>query len=306
MWNTQDSRIRPTKEPAPSCPICHGTGRIKGTERQIGLELTPEEYIAKMTEVFHEVKRVLRADGTCWVNMGDCYANERPGHGGGWATNKYSDGAHNSGSLFDAPKTDAGLAPKNLVGQPWRLAFALQADGWYLRSDIIWAKANPMPESVTDRPTKSHEYIFLLTKSARYFYDQEAVKERTVYQDDRVRDREHTKLNHTPGRTHSCGLKTNNYEFRNLRTVWNIKTQPYPEAHFATFPEEIPSRCIKAGCPAGGIVLDPFAGSGTTGAVARGLGRSCILIELNPEYVKLIEDRTDAKVQALTAFEVVL
>jgi DNA modification methylase len=272
--------------------------RDYGVVGQIGMEPTIEEYIIKMTEVFQEVRRVLRNDGTCWINMGDSYAS------GGYAP-------HNKGAAKDPANCPAGagvsgLKQKDLVGQPWRLALALQAAGWYLRSDIIWSKPNPMPESCTDRPTKAHEYIFLMTKSARYFYDQEAVKEKTVYQDDRVRDREHTKLNHTPGRTHSCGLKTNNYEFRNLRTVWNINLQPYPEAHFATFPEEIPNRCIRAGCPAGGIVLDPFAGSGTTGAVARGLGRSCILIELNPEYVKLIEDRTDAKVQALTAFEVVL
>jgi DNA modification methylase len=157
---------------------------------------------------------------------------------------------------------------------------------------------------VTDRPTKAHEYIFLFSKSQTYYYDSESVKEKAVYQDDRIRDREHTKLNNTPGRRRSAGLKTNHYDSRNLRSVWTFNTQPYPDAHFAVFPEELPTRCIKAGCPVGGIVLDPFAGSGTTGAVARALGRSSIMIELNPEYVKLIEERTESKVPALTAFGV--
>ncbi len=283
-----------------SCPICHGTGFIEGNEQQIGMEQTPAEYVHKLTEVFHEVKRILRPDGTLWLNVGDCYSGSQKGIGGA---------THGKAVITDneITKTDwslTQLAPKNLVGLPWRLAFALQEDGWVLRCDVIWAKPNAMPESVTDRPTKAHEYIFLFSKSQTYYYDSESVKEKAVYQDDRIRDREHTKLNNTPGRRRSAGLKTNHYDSRNLRSVWTFNTQPYPDAHFAVFPEELPTRCIKAGCPVGGIVLDPFAGSGTTGAVARALGRSSIMIELNPEYVKLIEERTESKVPALTAFGV--
>jgi DNA modification methylase len=271
--------------------------RDYGVDGQIGMEPTPEEYISKLTGVFHEIKRILRPKGTLWLNIGDSYSASS--NTGGTASFQKAGPMTTKG--HGVPK---GLKPKNLVGIPWRLALSLQSDGWYLRSDIIWSKSNPMPESVIDRPTKSHEYIFLLTKSESYFYDMEAVKERATYQDDRVRDRDSSKLNHTPGKTRSSGLKTNHYDFRNIRTVWNFNSQPFPDAHFAVFPEELPTRCIKAGCPAGGIVLDPFAGSGTTGAVARALGRSSISIELNPEYVKLIEGRTDSKVPALTAFGV--
>jgi DNA modification methylase len=271
--------------------------RDYGVNGQIGMESTPEEYISKLTAVFHEIKRILRPDGTLWLNIGDIYSASS--NTGGTSSFQKAGPTTAKGHGLQS-----GLKPKNLVGIPWRLALALQADGWYLRSDIIWSKSNPMPESVTDRPTKSHEYIFLLTKSESYFYDLEAVKEKGTQQDNRPRDRDRSKLNHTPGKTRSGGLTHNHYDFRNIRTVWNFNSQPYPDAHFAVFPEELPTRCIKAGCPEAGIVLDPFAGSGTTGAVARGLGRSSILIELNPEYVKLIEERTNSKVPALTAFEV--
>jgi DNA modification methylase len=331
-----------------------------------------------MTAAFHEVKRVLRKDGTLWCNMGDCYAHT------GACGGESPDGPRRPRELDRIAqermgvRVPEGLKPKDLVGQPWRLAFALQADGWYLRSDIIWAKPNPMPESVTDRPTKAHEYIFLLSKSPRYFYDQEAVREKSA---DPYSWEEYQKQlghsfggsietrfgidKHDGGRSHPAG--------RNSRTVWEIATQPYAAAHFATFPEELPRRCIKAGtsekgcCPKCGspweritedlepvqqhwspgtqekaviaqgphgktsvintgfitpkksigwqptcscgltetvpcVVLDPFAGSGTTGAVARSMGRSSILIELNPEYVKLIRERCETNHVALDSF----
>jgi hypothetical protein len=232
-----------SKPPNPLCPICHGKGKIAGTERQLGLEPTPEQYIANMTAVFHEVKRVLRKDGTCWVNMGDCYAGSGKGYGSDHGKAVITDG--------DISKTDwdkVRLAAKQLVGQPWRLAFALQADGWYLRSDIIWAKPNPMPESVTDRPTRAHEYIFLLSKSPRYFYDQEAVREKSGVSGGYVwtksayegKDLINNFMETNP-------IRTEERTGRNSRTVWEIAIQPYPEAHFATFPEELPRRCIKAG-----------------------------------------------------------
>jgi len=353
--------------------------RDYGVEGQIGMESTIEEYINKMVGVFHEAKRVLRKDGTLWVNMGDSYAS------GGYAT-------HNKGAAKDPANCPAGwsseargqgamktagvsgLKQKDLVGQPWRLALALQADGWYLRSDIIWSKPNPMPESCTDRPTKAHEYIFLLTKSPNYFYDNEAIREpvkevslaRAEYGWDC--DRDSTKNASLGGKgihVKKMGSRFVNPAGRNARTVWEIATQSYSDAHFATFPEELPRRCIKAGtsergccskcgapwerqtdrtpmvidrserthekgrtrssgtmvepptskttgyvagCQCGTMetiprtVLDVFAGSGTTGMVARGLGISSILIELNPEYVKLIRDRTNANVSALDFF----
>jgi DNA modification methylase len=411
-----------------SCPICHGTGVVPGTEKQLGLESTPEGYIMDMVDVFREIKRVLRSDGVCWINMGDTFRD------------------------------------KQLVGQPWRLALALQDDGWYLRSDIIWSKPNPMPESVSDRPSKSHEYIFLLSKSGEslywvhrdklgsreepepdyrwknkktneeriepptewlswwnsnprgknptdwtrfnlwegrdYFYDLEAIREPEQACTIENNQKYQLKLNKGLSKDRHAGEHMayfSNPNGRNSRTVWEIATQPYPEAHFATFPEEIPRRCISAGssergcCPKCGapwerivegehrgsyhdhksdlvegmsqkkpnslsgkkyyereaqklntcvkmghdagwrdrpiptwrtkgwrptcscgvketapcVVLDPFGGSGTTGAVAQALGRSTVLIELNPEYVKLIRDRTDARVQPLTAFDVI-
>jgi DNA modification methylase len=264
--------------------------RDYGHENQLGLEKTPQEFIAKMTEVFRECRRVLAKDGTCWVNMGDSYnagttATSKPNANcdvGGW---QKADKV--GGFRMDYP----GLKPKDLCGIPWRLALSLQDDGWYLRSDIIWAKPNPMPESVTDRPTKSHEYIFLLTKSAKYWYDADAIAEETEYP---VGSRANAVKGDFNGKRSDSGLHDSFRairDTRNARTVWTIATQPYKEAHFATFPEELPKRCILAGCPEGGTVLDPFAGSGTTIAVAIQLGRKGIGIELNPEYAALARKR---------------
>jgi DNA modification methylase len=267
--------------------------RDYGHENQLGLEKTPQEFVAKMVEVFEECRRVLRKDGTCWVNLGDSYTSgNREGHG----TRIGNKQETNTGACLHEVRVamPEGLKPKDLVGIPWRVAFALQDAGWYLRSDIIWAKPNPMPESVTDRPTKSHEYIFLLTRSAKYWYDADAIAE--PGQDWGSRDRTFSRHNAVAfreiGQTPHGGLTNGDASGgRNARTVWTIATQPYKEAHFATFPEELPKRCILAGCPEGGTVLDPFAGSGTTIAVAIALGRKGIGIELNPEYAALARKR---------------
>lgn len=246
--------------------------RDYGHAGQIGLESTPDEYIAKLVEVFRQVRRVLADDGTLWLNLGDSYG------------------------------------AKQLIGIPWRVAFALQADGWYLRSDIIWHKPNPMPESVTDRPTKAHEYLFLLSKSERYHYDAAAIAEPA----------ESLGLNGgayaPPGMPPSSNARSGNKarkhatdrgcpndgvsgsvpwegSTRNRRTVWTVATQPFSGAHFATFPPALIEPCILAGCPAGGTVLDPFGGAGTTGLVADRLQRNALLVELNPEYADMAERR---------------
>ena len=273
---------------------CHRCGATREDE-QLGLEETPEEYVENMVKVFREVRRTLKDDGTLWLNLGDTYVankgNSKAGFneryfGKKFKTDKQSDTYKNTNITIKNPN-----APKNLVGIPWRVAFALQQDGWYLRQDIIWHKPNPMPESVTDRCTKSHEYIFLLTKSANYYYDAESIKEKTLTNDNTNRDRDKDRLNNTPGRTRMAGLKTNNYEKRNKRSVWKINTKPYKDAHFAVFPEKLPELCIKAGSKKGDIVLDPFFGSGTTGFVAQRLYRKWLGIELNPEYIKIANKR---------------
>lgn len=263
---------------------------------QIGLEETPEQFIDKLVDVFREVKRLLRDDGTLWVNMGDSYAGSGKGRNGDGTPNvdanskqATSEGTTN-GILVKTKTPDC--KPKDLIGIPWMLAFALRADGWYLRQDIIWSKPNPMPESVTDRCTKSHEYIFLLSKSRNYYYDADSIKEKSLTRDTNIRDQDTTKLNNTPGRSRMGGLTTNDYEMRNKRSVWSVPTSPYSGAHFAVFPPELIEPCILAGAPAGGIVLDPFFGSGTTGEVAQRLGRNYVGCELNEAYKPLQKQRT--------------
>jgi DNA modification methylase len=260
----------------------------KRIDSQIGLERTPTEYVAKLIDVFREVRRVLKKDGVFFLNIGDSYNNHKQSH-------KNDTGFQGKvGPMCGGIGTDVdGLKSKDLIGIPWRVAFALQSDGWWLRQNIIWAKGNPMPESVTDRFTKSYEDIFLLTKSSRYYFDNEAVKEPTVTKDKSIRNRDGTRLNNTPGRSKMGGLKNNDYDRRNRRNVWHINTKPYRGCHFAVFPEAIPEICIKAGSKEGDLVLDPFAGSGTTLAVAKRLGRQYVGCELNPKYIHLIQERLD-------------
>jgi DNA modification methylase len=271
--------------------------RDYGHDGQIGLEATPEAYVARMVEVFREVRRVLRDDGTCWVNLGDSYAATTKNTGR--FDHDRSHGNEERGTYLSVAgpnkkvKVDLGiLKPKDLVGIPWRVAFALQADGWYLRQDIIWHKPNPMPESVRDRCTKAHEYVFLLTKSPRYYYDADAVSEAAVQPMGvarRTGQCKSTVLGHT---STTSTLGSNQGEsVRNRRSVWTITPKPYKGAHFAVMPPDLVEPCIKAGCPVGGTVLDPFAGSGTTLAVATKLGRNSIGIELNAEYIELARAR---------------
>jgi site-specific DNA-methyltransferase (adenine-specific) len=235
--------------------------RDYGHDGQIGLEDTPDAYVRQLVEVFRAVRRVLRDDGTLWLNLGDSYASD-----------------------------------KNLLGIPWRVAFALQADGWYLRQDIIWHKPNPMPESVTDRCTKAHEYVFLLSKGPRYWFDAEAIAEPATYAPGCGWD------NAKQGDYSDTKRKAHDYrepqqpfraikDTRNKRSVWTIATRPFAEAHFATMAPELAETCIRAGCPTGGTVLDPFGGAGTTGLVADRLQRDAVLCELNPEYIQIAKRR---------------
>ena len=264
--------------------------RDYGHDGQMGLEETPEEFLAGMVELFGQVRRVLRTDGTCWINMGDSYAN--PSSGGGGAVDVRTDGRKTTpgdkvrGRKAAVNTMAAGLKQKDLCGIPWRLALALQADGWWLRQDIIWHKPNPMPESCTDRCTKAHEYVFLMTKAARYYYDADAVRECST---ERPSGNKARKDNHQNGRS-AFGVSVPfqpDGTGRNRRSVWTIAAAPYPGAHFATFPPALVEPCIKAGCPEGGVVLDPFMGSGTAGQVA--VRHSCefIGIELSEEYIQL-------------------
>ena len=277
--------------------------RDYGCDGQIGLEKTPEAYVAEIVAVFREVKRVLADDGTLWLNLGDSYAgggNYRGVHSEETLTAKQrsNGGARGVSQLLGAAGKDFGVGAKNLVGIPWRVAFALQADGWYLRSDIIWHKPNPMPESVTDRPTKAHEYVFLLSKSAKYFYDAAAIAEAATFAGKVVTlgEKSLSRGQATGANVNASGNGTASTvtvkDTRNARTVWTIPTQPTPDAHFATFPEALAERCIIAGSAQGDTVLDPFFGSGTVGKVAERLGRKWIGCELNPEYVEIARRKT--------------
>jgi DNA modification methylase len=305
------------------CPKCGG----RRIDTQLGLESTPEEFITNMVAVFREVWRVLRDDGTLWLNLGDSYCStDKWGGGIGGNNGKHTvaeDGSVPSWAVRSKKQSIPGLKPKDLCMMPARLAMALQADGWWLRSEIVWHKLNPMPESVSDRPTKAHEMIYLLAKAERYYYDADAIREplqgdeiaRTFrggsYVNNSTFDNANggkrtvtgnRKADPLEGSHGTLGMdgngmrmpeKWSNPAGRNKRTVWTIATQPYAEEHFATFPEEIPKLCILAGSKPGDTILDPFAGSGTTGKVALELGRKTVLIELNPEYVNLIHQRTN-------------
>ena len=319
--------------------------RDYGNDKQIGLEDTPEEYIKKLVEVFREVRRVLKDDGTLWLNIGDSYWGS--GSRGFDFTGKFKEtskiqsGSKGTIDLSNIPKLVGNVGVyknKDLIGIPWMLAFALREDGWYLRQDIIWHKPNPMPESVKDRCTKAHEYIFLLSKKPHYYFDYEAIQEESKWSSDKragqgriayegkradggvektkaqqsfvtITDKrnkrdvwevhEHKNLQYNGQQNHSMherraeGMADIEYEKRNKRDVWSVTTKAVKEAHFATFPEKLIEPCILAGCRAGGIVLDPFFGSGTTGRVAVRLNRRYLGIELNPEYVDISFRRTD-------------
>jgi DNA modification methylase len=263
-------------------------------DSQIGLEPTPDEFVAALVETFREVRRVLRVDGTLWLNLGDSYAGGaatgEPRPGAGRADGRVDDRAQRN---RNGVGTISGLKPKDLIGIPWRVAFALQEDGWYLRSDIIWAKPNPMPESVRDRPTRAHEYLFLLSKSPRYFYDADAIRE------DAINAGAVVSLGpKSLSKGQAAGIKAEPSgngkadsvtvaDSRNKRSVWTVATQPYAEAHFATFPPKLIEPCVLAGCPEGGTVLDPFNGSGTTALVARNYQRRAIGIDLSEDYLRL-------------------
>jgi DNA modification methylase len=257
--------------------------RDYGHEGQIGLEETPEAFVAKMVEVFREVKRVLRDDGTLWLNLGDSYAGNNS-----QASNNGRAGYGNERERI-VNRTGNGLKTKDLIGIPWMVAFALRADGWYLRQDIIWHKPNPMPESVTDRCTKAHEYIFLFSKSQKYHFDNEAIKEQTGREGGAPRVFGAKKQEGTLRQ--DIGRDFVDDGTRNKRSVWTVTTKPYSGAHFATFPPDLIEPCILAGAPEGGIVLDPFMGSGTTAHTALRAGRQYVGCELNGEYIKLANKR---------------
>jgi len=266
--------------------------RDYGHTGQIGLEETPEEFIDNLVDVFRHVREILADDGVIWVNIGDSYYNYRPGVG--QRQGKQSIAGQKFSEVENCPKRGLkleGLKEKDLIGIPWMLAFALRADGWYLRQDIIWHKPNPMPESVRDRCTKAHEYIFLLSKSKNYYFDNEAIKYDATSTDNTNRNRDDTRLNNTPGRTRMGGLKKNDYTKANKRSVWTVNTKPYKGAHFAVYPQELIEPCVLAGSREGDIVLDPFMGSGTTAAVAIKNGRKYLGCELNPEYESLQQER---------------
>ena len=278
------------------CPLC-GAVRI---DNQIGLEETPEAYIQKLIELFREIRRCLKDDGTIWVNLGDSYNCYK-----GNASNPNFDTSYVGGDKGGAhPARESGfglqsksLKPKDLMGIPWRFAFAMQADGWYLRQDIIWHKPNPMPESITDRCTKSHEYIFLLSKNEKYYFDFKGIQEKAVTDSggrvggNKYGDNDDIHYKYYSGKEFTPQTDNEGNVVRNKRDVWSVPVRPTKEAHFATYPENLIVPCIKAGCPEGGVVLDPFMGSGTTGIVARKLNRNFVGCELNPEYRDMAERR---------------
>ena len=268
---------------------------------EIGLEPTPDEYVAEMVAVFREVRRVLRDDGTLWLNIGDSYSTHAAGKVADPMAKSTLAGVRNAtvANRAASQRSDAekrgGIPEKNLLGIPWLLAFALRADGWFLRSDIIWHKPNPMPESVRDRPTSAHEHVFLLTKAQRYFYDAGAIAEDFADERQGMPGSPSPKSANIPGQSaHTIGFKawdSTGKNGRNARNVWTIATQPYSGAHFATMPPGLAERCIKAGTKPGDTVLDPFGGAGTTGLVADRLNRNAVLVELNPEYRALAQER---------------
>lgn len=272
--------------------------------KEMGLEQTPDDYVAGMVAVFREVRRVLKPQGTLWLNLGDSYASTTSNNGGysnkstlaGFSNPNTKGRKQNEGTL--SHKIAHGLKPKDLIGIPWRVAFALQADGWWLRQDIIWHKPNPMPESVTDRCTKAHEYVFLLSKADRYYFDAEAIAEPAIHAGRVVNASgvDSKNANGGFGSDTKLGFTKNDTvvgETRNRRSVWTIPTEPFRDAHYAVMASSLAELCVKAGCPANGTVLDPFGGAGTTGLVADRLQRNAILMELNPENAAMAKRRIE-------------
>lgn len=299
--------------------------RNYGVDQQLGMENTPEGYIQSMLDVFMEAHRVLRNDGTFFLNLGDTYMGGKGQNGASQAYRERHPGIKviNQKALINtAPgvirpndRPHKVIKPKELVGIPWRMAIALSAAGWFLRQDIIWHKPNPMPESIKDRCTKSHEYIFMFSKGRKYYFDAAAIQEKAIYGGgtqagmDRTGFKDPRKFN-GKHRTQSTILNPRqdyagvDNGFRNKRSVWTIPLIPFKAAHFATFPEKLPQYCILAGCPVGGTVLDMFSGAGTTALVARLLGRNFYGIELNPKYIKIADRRlaNDPRLKQLGLF----
>lgn len=269
--------------------------RDYGMDAQIGQEETPSQYIQKLVEVFREVRRTLKDDGTLWVNIGDSYnGSGKAGSNPDYINKHKSFNRFHNKDTIGKPVMLSELKKKDLIGIPWLLAFALRDDGWYLRQDIIWHKPNCMPESVKDRCTSSHEYIFLLSKSKKYYYDYKAISEKSLWAEkDKRAISGPSSGKKFVGSQYKCtkGGVYNEDGLKNKRSVWSVPTKSFKDAHFATFPENLIIDCVKAGSPEGGIVLDPFFGSGTTGVVARKLNRNYIGIELNPSYIAIAENR---------------
>ena len=312
-WNQEGYK----KQYKNTCAKC---GAIR-QDQQLGLERTPEEYVANMVQLFREVRRVLRQDGTLWLNLGDSYASNGC-YLHSWME-RHPEKKHlhteNAERYKDTPAFRGGeyrIKPKDLVGIPWRVAFALQADGWYLRQDIIWHKPNPMPESVTDRCTKAHEYVFLMSKSAKYYYDNEAIKEKANYdgrKDTVMKGSAKYANGYFPTDVNTQTIAVHGHErwkhkddkgnrLRNKRSVWTVTTKPFKEAHFATFPRDLIRPMIQAGCPADGVVLDPFMGSGTTAIEAIYQDKRYIGIELNPKYCDIAVRRIESELDQTDIF----
>lgn len=282
--------------------------RDYGMDEQIGLEETPQAYIDRLTDVFMEVYRVLKPTGTCWLNIGDSYNGNKKGNTETNKNKRVAESNHFEKKLWD------GAKQKDLIGIPWMLAFTLRAKGWYLRQDIIWHKPNPMPESVTDRCTKAHEYIFLLSKSKQYYFDNAQIQEEATGYDGRKDtmmkgSTKYADAPIVPGQSVQSMAKRGHERWkfkegedgtatpvRNKRDVWSVNTRPDLNAHFAVYPEELIRPCVLAGCPKGGVVLDPFMGSGTTARVARHWGRHYVGFELNPDYIDIIRKKSNVEV----------
>ena len=304
-WGLRDYGLAPRDWPAIEYAPMAGlpTVVIPAERSVLGLETTIEAFIGHTLLVFRGVARVLRDDGTCWVNLGDCYVSDRKW--GGATSGKHTKWLHGDSNIGRGRRF-TGLPEKSLCGVPWRFALAMQADGWTLRSEVIWAKRNVMPSSVRDRPTTAHEQLFLFTRGEKYFYDADAIAEPLLHpasSSTRDRARAFSRRRATALAPRQDGIDSDDdapttATTKNRRTVWSIATQPFKGAHFATFPEALVEPCILAGCPVGGRVLDPFAGSGTVGAVARRLGRGADLVEASAPYVPLIVERVNAPVKA--------